>query len=92
MEAGAIDGEIGVEAKVGAEAYLAKGELSGGVSVFGIDIDVGVSGTAGGVGASAEGSVTTGGVSGSIGGSFGLGAGLELSIDWSDFVLWDWIS
>lgn len=92
VEAGAIDGEIGVEAKVGAEAYLAKGELSGGVSVFGIDIDVGVSGTAGGVGASAEGSVTTGGVSGSIGGSFGLGAGLELSIDWSDFVLWDWIS
>lgn len=80
--------ELGVSAKAGAEAYLAEGKVSGGITLFGIDIDVGVSGKAGGVGATAEARATTGGVSGEIGAGLGLGLGLEISIDWSDFSLW----
>lgn len=80
--------EAGVAAKVGAEAYLAEGQVSGGITIFGIDIDIGISGKAGGVGATAEARATTGGVSGEIGAGLGLGLGLELSIDWSDFSLW----
>lgn len=79
----------GVKGEVGAEAYLAEGEVSGGITIFGVDIDVGVSGKAGGVGATAGGSVTTDGVSGEVGLGLGLGLGLEISIDWSDFELPD---
>lgn len=80
--------ELGVKGKVGAEAYVAQGKLSGGFKIFGIKIDLGIEGKAGGAGVSAEGRVTTGGVSGKIGAGLGLGAGLELSIDWSNFSLW----
>lgn len=86
--AGTTKTELGVKGKAGAEAYLAQGKISGGIKIFGIKIDVGVEGKAGGAGASAEGRVTTGGVSGKIGAGLGLGAGLELSIDWSNFSLW----
>lgn len=75
----------GAEAEVGAEAYLAEGKVSGGVTIMGIDIDIGVSGKAGGAGVEAGGRVTTNGVSGEIGAGLGLGAGVEISIDWSDF-------
>lgn len=84
-ETGKVSTQLGVEGSVGAEAYLAKGEVSGGLSILGIDFDVSVSGKAGAVGVSAGGSITTGGVSGKIGGALGLGAGLEVSVDWSDF-------
>lgn len=80
--------EIGVKGKVGAEAYLAQGKVSGGFTIFGVKIDVGVSGKAGGVGISAEGRFMTGGASGKIGAGLGLGAGVEVSIDWSNFSLW----
>lgn len=80
--------EYGVKGKVGAEAYLAQGKVSGGFTICGIKIDAGISGKAGGVGASLEGKATTGGVSGKIGAGLGLGAGLEISIDWSEFSLW----
>lgn len=80
--------EIGAKGKVGAEAYLAQGKVSGGFTIFGIKIDAGVQGKAGGAGVTAEGKVTTGGVSGKIGAGLGLGAGLEISIDWSNFSLW----
>ena len=75
----------GVKGKVGAEAYVASGKVSGGFTFMGIDIDVGVSGKAGGAGVSAGGSITTDGVSGEIGAGLGLGAGVEISIDWTDF-------
>lgn len=81
--------EFGVKGEVSAEAYLAEGKVQGGFSVFGIDINVGISGKAGGAGVEAGGSITTGGVSGEIGAGLGLGAGLEISIDWSDFK-WPW--
>jgi hypothetical protein len=80
--------EYGAKGKVGAEAYVAEGKISGGFTLFGIKVDAGVSGKAGGAGISAEGRVTTGGVSGEIGAGLGLGAGLEISIDWSGFKLW----
>lgn len=80
--------EYGIKGKVGAEAYLAKGSISGGFTLFGIKIDASIEGKAGAVGVSAEGKATTGGVSGKIGGALGLGAGVEISIDWSDFSLW----
>lgn len=84
---GATKTELGVKGKVGAEAYLAKGSVSGGFTIFGIKIEAGIEGKAGAVGVSAEGRATTGGVSGKIGGALGLGAGVELSIDWSNFSL-----
>ena len=80
--------ELGVSGKAGAEAYLAEGSISGGFTIFGIEVDVGASGKAGGAGVEAGGRVTTGGISGEIGAGLGLGLGLELSIDWSDFSLW----
>jgi len=80
--------EIGAKGKVGAEAYVAQGKVSGGITLFGIKIDAGIQGKAGGAGVSAEGRATTGGVSGKIGAGLGLGLGLEISIDWSGFSLW----
>lgn len=79
---------VGAKGKVGAEAYLAQGKVSGGFTIFGVKIDAGVTGKAGGVGVSAEGRVTAGSASGKIGAGLGLGAGVEISIDWSDFSLW----
>lgn len=77
----------GAHGKAGAEACVFEGKASGGFNLFGIKFDVGVSGKALSVGATAEGSVTTGGVSGKIGGSLGIGGGLEFNIDWSNFKL-----
>lgn len=80
--------EFGAEGKVGAEAYLAEGKVSGGFTLFGIKFDLELSGKAGGAGVEAGGQVTTGGASGEIGAGLGLGIGLKFSIDWSKFSLW----
>lgn len=77
----------GVEGSVGAEAYVAQGKVSGGFTIAGIKIGVSVSGKAGGAGVSAGGRVTTGGISGEIGAGLGLGAGIKLDVDWTDFAL-----
>lgn len=79
----------GIKAEAGAEAYAAEGRLSGGLEIFGIRIDAGITGKAGGAGVKAGGAVTTGGVSGNIGAGFGLGVGIDISIDWSNFK-WGW--
>ncbi|MDD3253304.1 MAG: hypothetical protein PHV18_12180 [Lachnospiraceae bacterium] len=79
----------GVSAKAGAEAYLAEGKVSGGVTILGIKIDAGISGKAGGVGATASGCATTGGVKASVGLGLGLGLGLDISVDWTGFK-WGW--
>lgn len=84
---GKVKQAYGVKGEVGAEAYAATGSVEGGFSIFGIDIDIGVSGKAGGVGGKVGGYATTGGISGSISGGLGLGVGLDISIDWSDFHL-----
>ena len=75
---------LGVKGEVGAEANVAQGELSGGFTLFGIDIDASVSGKIG-AGAKAGGSVTTSGLSLDLGAALGLGAGISIDIDWSDF-------
>lgn len=82
---GKVKQAYGVKGEVGAEAYAATGSVEGGFSIFGIDIDIGISGKAGGAGGKVGGYATTGGVSGSISGGLGVGLGLEISIDWSDF-------
>lgn len=80
----------GVQAKVGAEAYLAEGRVKGGITICGIDIDVSFSGKAGGAGVSAGGSISTAGIKGEVGVGLGLGAGATISVDWSDFKLPFW--
>lgn len=79
--------EIGAEAKVGADAYVAKGRASTGFTLFGVKVDVGVEGKLLDAGAYAGGKVTTGSVSGKVGAGLGLGAGVDFSIDWSGFSL-----
>lgn len=75
----------GFKAEAGAEAYAAEGRISGGFTLFGVDIDVGITGKTGGGGAKIGGAVTTGGVGGSVGVGIGVGVGLDFSIDWSNF-------
>ena len=78
---GTVEG-LGVQATVGAEAYVAQGEISGGFEFFGVSVDVSLSGNIGGVGAKAGGALTTGGVGGEISAGLGLGAGLGFSVTW----------
>lgn len=84
-ENGATKTKYGVEAKVGAEAYLAKGEVEGGFTLFGIEINASVEGKLGGAGASAGGEITTGGVGASLDLGLGAGVGVDISVDWSGF-------
>lgn len=84
-EDGSYSSEFGVQAEAGAEAYIAEGTISGGYEIFGIEFEVGVTGKAGGAGATAGGSITTGGISGEVGAGLGLGAGVSVSVDWSGF-------
>lgn len=85
------DGETsyGVAADVGAEAYLAKGEVSGGVNLFGIEIMTKAGGGLGGAEFSAGGHISTKSLGLSIGIGLLLGVDAEISIDWSDFELWE---
>lgn len=72
-----------VKAKAGAEAYLAKGEVSGGVTILGVDVDFGVEGMVG-VQAEAGGKVSSTGVSVDV----GIGPiGGKINIDRLDFEL-----
>ncbi len=76
--------QYGAAAKVSAMASVAQGKVKGGITIFGIDIDVGVKGYAGAAGVEAGATVTTNGVTGNFSGALGLGAGLDISVDWSD--------
>lgn len=79
----------GVRAEAGAEAYAAEGKVSGGITIFGVKVDVGVTGKIGGAGAKVGGAATTGGVKGGVSLGAGAGVGLDFSIDWSGFK-WGW--
>ncbi len=81
------NGEFKAYAAAGAEAYAAKGEVKGGITIFGIKIDAAVEGKAGAIGAKAGGEVSNSRASVDVGASFGLGAGIKISVDWSDFEL-----
>lgn len=86
-ESGEVKTTDGVKLEAGAEAYAGEVKVSGGVNIFGIKIDVGATGKAGGVGAKVGYTQTTGCVKGKLGLGLGLGAEVELSIDWSNFKL-----
>lgn len=75
------DGQIG--AKAGAEAYVATGEISAGLTLVGVKVDVALEGKAGGAGAHADASVGTSSIEGSVGAGLGLGAGIKVKVDWS---------
>jgi hypothetical protein len=76
--------ELGIEGSVGAGAWLAKGSITGGASLLGlVDVNVTATGKAGGASIGASGSVTTGGVSGKLDVGLGVGADVEVTIDWS---------
>lgn len=79
--------QYGVQAKAGAEAYLAEGEISGGFTLFGIKFSGSIGGKVGGAGATAEAKVTTGAAEGKLGLGFLLGAEVSFGIDWSGFKL-----
>jgi len=70
----------GVKATAGAEAYLAHGKVSGGLKLFGYDVSLSLEGKAGGAGAKAGFTASTGAVSGEIGAGLGLGIGLGFNI------------
>ena len=80
--------QYGAKAEVSAMASIAQGEVKGGFTLFGIDVDIGAKGYAGAVGVEGGASVTTEGVTAKISGAAALGVGLEVSVDWSDA---DWI-
>lgn len=76
--------QYGAKAKASAMACVAQGKVKGGVTIFGIDIDVGLKGYALAAGVEAGASITTEGVTASFSGAAVLGAGLDISVDWSD--------
>ena len=84
----------GASATAGAEAYLAKGKVSKGFTLFGVKFDASIEGKAGGAGVKAGGEVSTGGAEGEIGAGLGLGVGLKFKVDWSGFkapkLKWPW--
>ncbi|MBR4858864.1 MAG: hypothetical protein IKU08_06730 [Clostridia bacterium] len=74
----------GASAEASAMASVAQGEVKGGITLFGIDIDVGMKGYAVAAGVEAGGSISTKGVKANLSGALGLGAGLDIEVDWSD--------
>ncbi|MBQ7039517.1 MAG: hypothetical protein IJN39_03010, partial [Clostridia bacterium] len=74
----------GVKAEGKAMASAAEGKVSGGITVFGIDVDVGLKGYAGAVGVEGGAHITTEGVKGSFGAAMLFGGKVEVDVDWSD--------
>lgn len=89
---GTVNTAYGAEAKVSAEGYALSGEVSGGFTLFGIKFDATLEGNAFGAGVEAGASLTTNSASGKIGAGLIFGAGVEFSVDWSDFKMPDWDS
>ena len=77
---------VGVSAELGANAAVYKGSVSGGVSIFGVRFGGKLTGQALGVGGTAKFAATSKNFSFGLGAALGLGAGFEVSIDWSGAV------
>ena len=60
-------------------------KVSGGINIFGINIDGAISGHAGGAGVKVGTVIAPSSVSGEIGAGLGLGLGIKITIDWSKF-------
>lgn len=80
------NGKVGLYAEAGAGAYLAKGEVKGGFTIFGIDVDVKAGGSIE-AGANAGVKFVADKHSVDLGAKLAavLGLDVEISIDWSDF-------
>lgn len=76
-------GSEGLEVKTGAEAYVATGELSGGIALLGIKIDATVEGKVGGIGGKVGAKAGPTSVEGEIGAGLAVGAGIKIKVDWS---------
>lgn len=76
-------GADGFEAKAGAEAYVAVGEVSWGFTVLGVSLDLSMEGKFGGGGVKAGGQVGATAAEGEIGAGLGVGAGIKIKVDWS---------
>lgn len=79
----------GVKAEAGAEAYIASGKVSGGFSIFGVKVDASLKGHVG-TGAKAGGEISSSYASLDFGAALGLGAGISINVDWSDFKFGWW--
>lgn len=77
--------QIGVHGKAGAMASAAQGEVKGGFTFMGIDVDVSAKGYAGVAGGAVEGYATNNGVSLNADLGILLGLGAHVTVDWSDF-------
>lgn len=76
----------GLSAEFDAMACVAKGKVKGGITIFGIDIDVSAKGYLGAVGVECGASATKNKVKAKLGGALGGGAGVEVTVDWSDMM------
>lgn len=74
----------GLKAEAGAEAYVASGKVSGGISILGVKVDASLKGHVG-TGVTVGGEVSTSHAGIDLGGALGLGAGVTIDVDWSDF-------
>ena len=82
-EAGVSFGDSGAEVKVGAEAYVAKGTISGGVTFLGVAVDVSLEAKAGGAGAKAAAGASLTSVEGELGLGLVVGLSAKVKVDWS---------
>lgn len=76
-------GTDGITAKGSAEVCAVKGEAHAGFSLFGIDVDFGVTGKAGALGVEGELQMNSSGVKFGGGASALFGFGFDVKIDWS---------
>ena len=74
---------FGVSAELGANAAVYKGSISGGISIMGVRFGGKLSVQALGVGGTAKFTAASKTLSFGLGAALGLGAGFEISIDWS---------
>ena len=81
--------ESGARVSVSAKATGAKGTVSGGITICGVDIDISVSGEAGSVGVEGGISVTESGFKADAGLAALVGVDGSISVDWSD-AKWPW--
>lgn len=85
-EAGVSAGLDGIEGKVGAEAYVVKGEVTSGISVLGVRFDMAVEGKAGGAGANVGAKLEPTALEGALGLGLGLGLSAKVKVDWSEAI------
>ena len=84
-EANASLDENGLNLLAGAEACGLKGEVTGGYTIGGLKLDVTASGKYAAIGARAGLALNTNALTVDIGAAFGLGFGLKVKLDWSNF-------